>query len=247
MLAHPIVAPNVDCVGTSPRPQPQMAATTLRGYDSMTLAWSEISTPVPENSVPPTDIVDDRGSSKQRSTPKTSGVVPEGRQPEATNQAMKNPATGGTSQQATPPAKTPPKRTSSKTPSQGAHVLQSMDIPPVTDPGARKGSKKKTASQVGNGARAASSCCFSGSSFPASCPEFLELKQELAALQAQNAQLQAELAALETGSPPVPPPFPRHFPSMLPLPLQNRCPCAPFLLFRSLLTLKSDFRLLKVL
>ncbi|KAH8036813.1 hypothetical protein HPB51_005941 [Rhipicephalus microplus] len=60
MLARPSVAPNADCVATSPQPQPQMVATTLREYDSTTLAWKGISTPVPETSVPSTDIVDER-------------------------------------------------------------------------------------------------------------------------------------------------------------------------------------------
>ncbi|KAL3217683.1 hypothetical protein MRX96_050963 [Rhipicephalus microplus] len=35
-----------------------MATTALRGYNPMTLAWKEISTPVPKNSARPTDIVD---------------------------------------------------------------------------------------------------------------------------------------------------------------------------------------------
>ncbi|KAL3217626.1 hypothetical protein MRX96_032259 [Rhipicephalus microplus] len=36
-----------------------MAVTALRGYDPTTLAWKETSTPVPENSVLPTDIVNE--------------------------------------------------------------------------------------------------------------------------------------------------------------------------------------------
>ncbi|KAL3231303.1 hypothetical protein MRX96_023349 [Rhipicephalus microplus] len=196
-----------------------MAATALRGYNPTTLPWKEISTPVPENSIPPTDIVDEglftvvalrkrrqqskatqgsatnkaasanippekkisratwrstampriaaevftivlkprvmhagghhgsRGAPKQRSTPKTCGVVPGGRQPGATNQATKNPATGGTSQQAPSPPKTPSQQTSSKTPDQGAPVLQSGDVSPLTDSGTYKRSNKKTASQ----------------------------------------------------------------------------------------------------
>ncbi|KAL3216122.1 hypothetical protein MRX96_051231 [Rhipicephalus microplus] len=36
-----------------------MAATALCGYDPTTLAWKEISTPVPENCARPTDIVDE--------------------------------------------------------------------------------------------------------------------------------------------------------------------------------------------
>ncbi|XP_075741755.1 uncharacterized protein LOC142792466 [Rhipicephalus microplus] len=48
---------STSCYNT--KPQPQMAATTLRGYDPTTLAWKEISTPASENSVPPTDIVDE--------------------------------------------------------------------------------------------------------------------------------------------------------------------------------------------
>ncbi|KAL1479552.1 hypothetical protein MTO96_051742 [Rhipicephalus appendiculatus] len=36
-----------------------MADTALRGYDPTTLAWKEVSTSTPQNSVPPTDIVDE--------------------------------------------------------------------------------------------------------------------------------------------------------------------------------------------
>ncbi|KAL3196045.1 hypothetical protein MRX96_045382 [Rhipicephalus microplus] len=100
----------------------------------------------------------------------TSGVVPEGRQPGATNQATKNPANGGTSQQAPPPPKTPSQQTSSKTPEQGAHVLQCWDVPPLTSPDGRKRPNKKIASQVGHGARASSSFFSFRFSFRASSP-----------------------------------------------------------------------------
>ncbi|KAH7975514.1 hypothetical protein HPB52_002342 [Rhipicephalus sanguineus] len=84
-------------------------------------------------------------------------------------------------------------------------VLPAGDFPPLTDAGALRRATKKTSSQVGTGARAASSSC---SSFPTSSPVFLKLKQELAALRAQNAQLLAKIATLEAGSAPVTPASP---------------------------------------
>ncbi|KAH7956467.1 hypothetical protein HPB52_010001 [Rhipicephalus sanguineus] len=148
-----------------------------------------------------------RGSPQQRSAPKTSDVTPEGRHSGAHNQAPKNPVARRTSQQAPPAPKTPQtsQKTSSNTPDHSGPVLPAGDFPPLTDAGALRRPTKKTSSQVGTGARAAASSC---SSFPTSSPEFLVLKQELAALRAQNAQLLAKIAALEAGSAPVTPASP---------------------------------------
>ncbi|KAH6937486.1 hypothetical protein HPB50_000753 [Hyalomma asiaticum] len=147
-----------------------------------------------------------RGSPQQRPTPKT-----QGRQPGATNQAPKNTVAGRSSlagkQKPPPPTTSPtPQKTSTRTPDQGAPKLQAGEFPPLSAASGIRPPAKKTSSQVGNGARAAStSHCPS----PTSSPEFLELKQELAALRAQNAQLLAKIASLEAGSTPVtssPPP-----------------------------------------
>ncbi|KAH7955752.1 hypothetical protein HPB52_003623 [Rhipicephalus sanguineus] len=148
-----------------------------------------------------------RGSPQQRSTPKTSDVTPEGRLPGAPYQAPKNTVAGRTNQQAPPPPKTrqTSQKTSSKTLEPSAPVLPAGNFPPLTGAGALRRPIKGTSSLVGNGARAASSFC---SSFPTSCPEFLELKQELAALRAQTAQLLAKIAALEASIAPVTPASP---------------------------------------
>ncbi|KAH6943009.1 hypothetical protein HPB50_013700 [Hyalomma asiaticum] len=147
-----------------------------------------------------------RGSPQQRPTPKT-----QGRQPGATNQAPKNTVAGRSSlagkQKPPPPTTSPtPQKTSTRTPDQGAPKLQAGEFPPLSAASGIRPPAKKTSSQVGNGARAAStSHCPS----PTSSPEYLELKQELAALRAQNAQLLAKIASLEAGSTPVtssPPP-----------------------------------------
>ncbi|KAL1481464.1 hypothetical protein MTO96_015614, partial [Rhipicephalus appendiculatus] len=89
-----------------------------------------------------------RGFSKQRSTPKTSDVTREGRQPGATKPPM-NLVSGGTNQKAPPPPKTSPtsQKTSSKTPDQDAPVLQAGGFPPLTDAGALSRPTKKTATQ----------------------------------------------------------------------------------------------------
>ncbi|KAH7954865.1 hypothetical protein HPB49_022329 [Dermacentor silvarum] len=130
-----------------------------------------------------------RGSPQQRPKPKTSDVTPEGRQPGATNQTTK------TNQQVPHPPKTSQasQKTSSKTPDQGAPVFQAGEFPPLTSGGAPRHPAKKTSSQVGSWAGAASS---SHSPSPTSSPEFLVLKQELAALRAQNAQLLVKIATL---------------------------------------------------
>ncbi|KAH7933810.1 hypothetical protein HPB49_017502 [Dermacentor silvarum] len=140
-----------------------------------------------------------RGSLQQRPKHKTSDVTPEGRQPGATNQTPK------TNQQVPHPPKTSQasQKTSSKTPDQGAPVFQAGEFPPLTSGGAPRQPAKKTSSQVGSWAGAASSS-----------PEFLVLKQELAALRAQNAQLLVKIATLEAGSTPStpaspPPPLPK--------------------------------------
>lgn len=148
-----------------------------------------------------------RGSLQQRPKHKTSDVTPEGRQPGATNQTPK------TNQQVPHPPKTSQasQKTSSKTPDQGAPVFQAGEFPPLTSGGAPRQPAKKTSSQVGSWAGAASS---SRSPSPTSSPEFLLLKQELAALRAQNAQLLVKIATLEAGSTPStpaspPPPLPK--------------------------------------
>ncbi|KAH6947480.1 hypothetical protein HPB50_019196 [Hyalomma asiaticum] len=141
-----------------------------------------------------------RDSPQQRPMPKT-----QGRQPGATNQAPKNPVVGRSSlagkQTPPPPTTSPtPQKTSTRTPDQGAPKLQAGQFPPLPAASGIRPPAKKTSSQVGNGTRAAStSHCPS----PTSSPEFLELKQELAALRAQNAQLLAKIATLEAGSTPV--------------------------------------------
>ncbi|KAH7940993.1 hypothetical protein HPB49_008825 [Dermacentor silvarum] len=139
-----------------------------------------------------------RRSPQQRPKPKTSDVTPEGRQPGATNQTPK------TNQQVPhPPKKSQAsQKTSSKTADQGAPVFQAGEFPPLTSGGAPTQPAKKTSSQVGSWVGAASS------------PEFLLLKQELAALRAQNAQLLVKIATLEAGSTPStpaspPPPLPK--------------------------------------
>ncbi|KAH7981068.1 hypothetical protein HPB49_021285 [Dermacentor silvarum] len=148
-----------------------------------------------------------RGSPQQRPKPKTSDVTPEGRQPGATNQTPKS------NQQVPHPPKTSQasQKTSSKTPDQGAPVFQAGEFPPLTSGGAPRQPAKKTSSQVGSWAGAASSSC---SPSPTSSPKFLVLKQELAALRAQNAQLLVKIATLEAGSTPStpaspPPPLPK--------------------------------------
>ncbi|KAH6946358.1 hypothetical protein HPB50_013068 [Hyalomma asiaticum] len=137
-----------------------------------------------------------RGFPQQRPTPKT-----QGRQPGATNQAPKNPVAGRSSlaakQTPPPPTTSPtPQKTSTRTPDQGAPKLQAGEFPPLSAASGIRPPAKKTSSQVGNGARTAStSHCPS----PTSSPAFLELNQELAVLWAQNAQLLAKIAALEAG------------------------------------------------
>ncbi|KAL3217684.1 hypothetical protein MRX96_050964 [Rhipicephalus microplus] len=155
---------------------------------------------------------------------------------------MKNPATEGTSQQAPPPLRTPSQQTSSKTPDQGAPMLQAGDFPPLmTDAGARKQPNKNSFSdrQRSEGLPPPSPY----SSLPHLLPEFLELKQELAVLRAQHVHFKLKLLP-RTGSPPVPRVTPHQY--------YHSCSRADghvhhSVPFRSLLTLKNNFRLLKVL
>ncbi|KAH6938193.1 hypothetical protein HPB50_007376 [Hyalomma asiaticum] len=142
----------------------------------------------------------DRGSPQQRPAPKTLR-----RQSGATQQAPKNPVAGRSllASKQTPPLPTTsqtPHRTSTKTPDQGAPKLQAGEFLPLFAASGIRPPAKNTSTQVGNGARAASTPhCPS----PTSSPEFFELKHDLAVLRAQNTELLAEIAALEAGSTPV--------------------------------------------
>ncbi|KAH6923062.1 hypothetical protein HPB50_021392 [Hyalomma asiaticum] len=139
----------------------------------------------------------DRGSPQQRPTPKT-----QGRQRGAKNQTPKDPASGRSS------LANATENVSHDSRDQGGPRLQAGEFLSLSAANGIRPPAKKISFQVGRGARVASS---SHCPSPASSPKFLDLKQELAALRAQNAQLLAKIATLEAGSTPVtsssPPPY----------------------------------------
>ncbi|KAL3206424.1 hypothetical protein MRX96_040075 [Rhipicephalus microplus] len=178
-----------------------MKATILRQYDRTTSAWKGVSTPVPENFVPPTDI-----ANKGLFTV----VALQGRQPRATNQAAKNPATGGTIQKAPPPPKTPSQQTSSKTSDQGSLMFQSGDGSPLTDPGARKQPNKKTASQGRQRGEGCLLLLFLLFLLAPPLPNSSSSNKSLLRCGRNTRSFKPELPPLETGNPPVPPRVTSH-------------------------------------